>query len=480
MAAAAAPMAAAATQDDEELEFTPGQRVSILSPPALAGKQGTIVGPALGEAFAVRLESGSIFNIATASIQDAAAPAPIPAAAPAAAPAVAAPAAAPMAAAAPQDDELEFTPGQRVTILAPPALAGRPGTIVGPALGESFAVQLESGSIFNIATQNIQDAAAPAPAQVSKAATPAPMAVAATQDDEELEFTPGQLVTILAPPAMAGRRGTIVGPALGESFAVQLESGSIFNIATQNIQDAAAPAPAQVSIPAAAPMAAAASTAVAAPQDDELEFTPGQQVTILAPPAMAGRQGTIVGPALGESFAVRLLSGSIFNIATENIQDAAAPAPPSVSTAAAAVPIAASAAPMAAAAKQDDEELEFTPGQQVAILGPPAMAGRRGTIVGPALGESFAVRLESGSIFHIATVNIQDAAEPAPPQVSTAAAAPTTAAAAPTAVAATHDDEELEFAPGQRVTILAPPAMAGRQGTIVGPALGESFAVQLA
>eukprot|EP00930_Biecheleria_cincta_P024604 TRINITY_DN1759_c0_g1_i1.p1 TRINITY_DN1759_c0_g1~~TRINITY_DN1759_c0_g1_i1.p1 ORF type:complete len:333 (+),score=92.16 TRINITY_DN1759_c0_g1_i1:524-1522(+) len=267
---------------------------------------------------------------------------------------------------------------------------------------------------------------------------------------EELEFTPGH------------------------------ESGSIFNIATQNIQDAAAPAPAQVSIPAAAPMAAAASTAVAAPQDDELEFTPGQQVTILAPPAMAGRQGTIVGPALGESFAVRLLSGSIFNIATENIQDAAAPAPPSVSTAAAAVPIAASAAPMAAAAKQDDEELEFTPGQQVAILGPPAMAGRRGTIVGPALGESFAVRLESGSIFHIATVNIQDAAEPAPPQVSTAAAAPTTAAAAPTAVAATHDDEELEFAPGQRVTILAPPAMAGRQGTIVGPALGESFAVQLA
>eukprot|EP00930_Biecheleria_cincta_P024610 TRINITY_DN1759_c0_g1_i8.p1 TRINITY_DN1759_c0_g1~~TRINITY_DN1759_c0_g1_i8.p1 ORF type:complete len:249 (+),score=82.05 TRINITY_DN1759_c0_g1_i8:64-747(+) len=218
-------------------------------------------------------------------------------------------------------------------------MAGRRGTIVGPALGESFAVRLESGSIFHIATVNIQDAAEPAPPQVSTAAAPmaaaaAPMAAAATQDDEELEFTPGQRVSILSPPALAGKQGTIVGPALGEAFAVRLESGSIFNIATTSIQDAEAPAPIPAAAPVTAPAVAApaaAPMAAAAPQDDELEFTPGQRVTILAPPALAGRPGTIVGPALGESFAVQLESGSIFNIATQNIQDAAAPAPAQVS-----------------------------------------------------------------------------------------------------------------------------------------------------
>jgi len=465
-----------ALSQDDELAFTPGQQVTLLAPPAMAGKQGTVVGPDLGESFKVQLATGSIFSIATENIQGGAVTAPARAVAAAATPVASAPVAFQTAAAPANDDEeLEFAPGQRVTVLAPPALAGKPGTVVGPALGNSFAVQLESGSIFNIVTENIQDAAAPAPVPAARApvAATAPQVSSTAQDDEELEFTPGQRVTLIAPPAMAGKQGTIVGPALGESFAVQLESGSIFNVATQNIQDAAAPAPPQAAATAASPVVAAP-----AQDDEELEFTPGQQVTILAPPALAGKQGTVVRPALGESFAVQLESGSIFNIATENIQDAAAPAPPRTAAAASA-PIAA-----ASVAAQDDEELEFTPGQRVAILAPPALAGRQGTIVGPALGETFKVQLDSGSIFNITTENIQDAAAPAAPRAATAAARMPAAAAAPmpapAAVAvSTSQSEEAEFEKGQVVSIIAPPALAGKQGTIGGPDYAENWMVVL-
>eukprot|EP00931_Biecheleriopsis_adriatica_P067723 TRINITY_DN417_c0_g1_i13.p1 TRINITY_DN417_c0_g1~~TRINITY_DN417_c0_g1_i13.p1 ORF type:complete len:395 (+),score=146.28 TRINITY_DN417_c0_g1_i13:178-1185(+) len=333
----------------------------------MAGKQGTIVGPALGETFAVQLESGSIFNFATENINGGSASAP------AAAPAATAPAASYAPAAAAQDEEeLEFTPGQRVTLLAPPAMAGK--------------------------------AAAPA---ASYAPTPA----TAAQDEEELEFTPGQRVTLLAPPAMAGKQGTIVGPALGESFAVQLDSGSIFNIPTESINGGNASAPAAAA--AAAPAASYAPTPATAAQDEEeLEFTPGQRVTLLAPPAMAGKQGTIVGPALGESFAVQLDSGSIFNIPTESINGGSVSAPATAATPVV-VPVAAIAAPASSytsAAAQDEDELEFTPGQRITLIGPPAMAGKQGTIVGPAQDNTFAVRFDTGSIFNITTENIKEAA----------------------------------------------------------------------
>jgi len=55
----------------------------------------------------------------------------------------------------------------------------------------------------------------------------------------------------------------------------------------------------------------------------------------------------------------------------------------------------------------DDEELEFQAGQKVEVLGPPAMAGKRGEVIGPALDNAFAVRFESGSVFNIATVNLR-------------------------------------------------------------------------
>merc|ERR1712084_180731 len=101
-------------------------------------------------------------------------------------------------------------------------------------------------------------------------------AAAGQATDEELEFTQGQQVRILAPPAMAGKQGTIEGPASKNAFKVRLESGSVFQFDTQNLQDAAAPAP---SVPTPPPMAAATISAHAAAgqaTDEELEFTPGQ------------------------------------------------------------------------------------------------------------------------------------------------------------------------------------------------------------
>ena len=41
------------------------------------------------------------------------------------------------------------------------------------------------------------------------------------------------------------------------------------------------------------------------------------------------------------------------------------------------------------------KELEFQPGQKVQVLGPPAMAGKRGDVIGTALDDAFAVRFET-------------------------------------------------------------------------------------
>merc|ERR1719243_192252 len=103
---------------------------------------------------------------------------PAPAAAVATPPAAPAVAAAPAKAAQASDDELEFQPGQKVRILAPPAMAGKLGSIEGPALSkDTWKVRTESGNVFEFATQNIQDIAAPAPAAAAVATPPAAPAV---------------------------------------------------------------------------------------------------------------------------------------------------------------------------------------------------------------------------------------------------------------------------------------------------------------
>merc|ERR1719388_278455 len=129
---------------------------------------------------------------------------------------------------------------------------------------------------------------APAPGAAAVATPPAAPAVAAAPakaaqaTDDELEFQPGQKVRILAPPAMAGKLGSIEGPTkVKDTWKVKTESGNVFEFTTQNLQDMAAPAPA-VATPAAAPAAPAPSvdrlqTLIQA-TDDELEFEPGQKV----------------------------------------------------------------------------------------------------------------------------------------------------------------------------------------------------------
>merc|ERR1712232_1147680 len=95
--------------------------------------------------------------------------------------------------------------------------------------------------------------------------------------DDELDFQPGQQVRVLAPPAMAGKLGSVEGPTTkkGDAWKVRLESGNVFEFPTQNLQAAGA-APAPVAATPAAPAAAAPAPAMAAAPakagDDDLDF----------------------------------------------------------------------------------------------------------------------------------------------------------------------------------------------------------------
>eukprot|EP00930_Biecheleria_cincta_P070313 TRINITY_DN57956_c0_g1_i1.p1 TRINITY_DN57956_c0_g1~~TRINITY_DN57956_c0_g1_i1.p1 ORF type:complete len:511 (+),score=88.69 TRINITY_DN57956_c0_g1_i1:59-1591(+) len=328
----------------------------------------------------------------------------------------------------------EFRRGQRVTMLGALASIGKEGAILGPARGNTYAVQLDSGSIVHTAPQNFQLAAGQAPAVATAQSTSTSASTAPAKPKNEHQFVAGQRVSILSPPKMAGKVGSIMGPIGANTFAVQLETGSIFHFAAENIQDAA--------------IAAAASPALASPTPaaGELVFTSGQHVMIIAPPALAGKQGSIVGPAENDSYAVRMASGSIFHFPTKNIKGAAS-------------------ASSSASSSSSSSAPEFTPGQKVSVLRPSKMAGMMGSIVGPAGADSFTVQFASGSIFHFATGDIQDAAAGV--------------AAAAQHVAVSPRAEDLHFVPGQRVTFTHPRSMAGKYGSIVGPAEGNSFAVQL-
>jgi hypothetical protein len=384
------------TPDAAEEAFTPGQRVTILAPPALAGKEGEIVASAAGDNFAVQLASGSIFHISSENLQD-------------------------VSCSSPEAKRLAFTPGQRVNILAPAALAGKQGDIIAPAAGGIiYAVQLDSYSRVHVMAENLQDSAvAPPPAA---AASRAP-AAAASGSDEELLFQPGQRVTLNGPPAMAGKQGTVIGPIQDDAFAIQFDTGSIFNIAICNIEGsgiAAQPAaPAAVPPPSDRAPAATAGFASVSSDDEELLFQPGQRVTLIGPPAMAGKQGTVIGPAQDDAFAIQFDTGSIFNIAVYNIEGSGIAAPPTESakpSAAAAVSTEATGlvgawASAAESTISSGDEFEFQPGEKVQITAPAAMSGKRGEIIAPAPGNSFQVMLESGSIFYIEAVNIQTLAK---------------------------------------------------------------------
>lgn len=83
--------------------------------------------------------------------------------------------------------------------------------------------------------------AAPAP---STEAAPAPTTAASPASGFAQVFTPGQRVRLLYPPKLAGKEGSIVGPAgpaswaESDCFAVQLASGSIFYFASKSLESA--------------------------------------------------------------------------------------------------------------------------------------------------------------------------------------------------------------------------------------------------
>jgi len=128
---------------------------------------------------------------------------------------------------------------------------------------------------------------------------------------------------------------------------------------------------------------------------------------VLVPRKMNGKVGTIVGSVSGDTLSVRFKSGSIFQILMSDVQPAAVPLPPVVPSA-------------TSLSAVDAGERCFLPGQEVMVLGPPKLAGKKGTIAGHAWGNTFPVRFESGGVFQILKENVQDARAP----VSTTSGAP--------------------------------------------------------
>jgi len=448
--------------------------VVLTGPPAVAGKQGTVVGPASDETFAVRFDSGSVFHIAVTNMQDSAATGP---------PVTCAPVTAPMPANvanpkdAASDEDLEFTAGQQVSMTGPPAMVGKQGTIVGPALNGAFAVRFASSSVFNIAAANLEVAATASKAPAADASAPAPTRTRSATCDEEPEFAEGQRVVLTGPPAVAGKQGTVVGPASDETFAVLFDSGSIFHICTANLQTATAAVPA---VPHASPVTTAAPAlsspwnALDVDADCTPAFAPGQRVVLRGPLPVAGRQGTVVGPASGDAFAVRFDSGSIFNISILNIQDAAR------------VPAMAAASLVGAAVESPAAGKESKAAKRSSWC-PQRKSQRQGKSIG---------RPVAASSTATATQRVAPPPPPPPPprppppppparRVSTPPATPTSSpllaspmkSVAPAVTPRTSQDSE--FAPGQRVILLSPLEMAGKIASIVGPAPGDAFEVML-
>lgn len=186
----------------------------------------------------------------------------------------------------------------------------------------------------------------------------------------------------------------------------------------------------------------------------ELKFLPGQDVVVLAPPKLAGTQGTIRGPASGDMFEVRLESGRIFNIPTENLRDAKQAGglgflrklfknakratglgmfrrvlsrfkqslgrqARRLAAAVSGVPADAQASkkakvvrepatpPVATEKAADMDEMELTPGKKVVVLGPPAIAGMKASVLSRAPGGEYDVQFETGSVFRMPASSFQ-------------------------------------------------------------------------
>lgn len=341
-------------------------------------------------------------------------------------------------------DELEFIPGQRVVLLGPSKLAGRKGTIVGATSGEdTFAVELDSGSVFHIKSESIKDAQQAASSDILQ--TMFSNAKQAKQGFMQQAKDLKNAIPFKAPslPKLKSRKSTKMDGAAKIAPVVEASQST----EQETFEQASLPKP---------PVAQTQP----AEDEEELEFSPGQEVIVVAPAALAGTKGTIEGPAMGDTFAVRLKSGSIFHIPTENIKDAKQTAglgflgklfkgatrvtvtnlgffPKMFSSlkqtfkqtlgrrASRPSPVAPAVPANAQNEKAPDNnepdptptdteepmdvdpEMELEPGQSVMVLGPPAMAGKKGTILSSVPGDKYAVQFETGSVFHIGASDLQ-------------------------------------------------------------------------
>jgi len=347
--------------------FSEGTRVLLRSPPALKGKTGTIVRRVKGDAVAVRMDSGSVFNINTENIQDTFTvkdaweglwsskqkqswvptpkvetaeignPTPAPAAVrierikTEAKKTSAKPAQQASRMKKKDKEEDVFSPGQQVVLRSPPALSGMPGTVLRRLVAEdAFAVRLESGSVFNIKKENLKAAV--------KAGFFSPLTKSLSQMFGKAEGSATKVVQKRAAQnsrAPDTKQGEMSTPARKAVQSTPSRPEVLMQTPAIAMQTPAKQAEVRANVGAAEDVARASSRAQAARSSQTASasritraqrgkkkfFYEGQQVVLLSPPALAGKQGEIVQKVSGSSeFAVRLESGSVFNINTQNLQ----------------------------------------------------------------------------------------------------------------------------------------------------------------
>eukprot|EP00930_Biecheleria_cincta_P032740 TRINITY_DN226_c0_g2_i1.p1 TRINITY_DN226_c0_g2~~TRINITY_DN226_c0_g2_i1.p1 ORF type:complete len:1037 (+),score=182.28 TRINITY_DN226_c0_g2_i1:149-3259(+) len=188
----------------EELEFSPGQEVIVLAPPTLAGKTGIVNGPVSGDTCAVRLESGSIFQIPTTNLRNA------------------------NQAAGPGFFGKMFNHAKRATSSG---IIQKLLSRFKQAMGRQARRPITDVTAKQAHTQDTQ-----AQAQVARESTTSLSAAEKSTGMGEMELAPGQRVVVLGPPAAAGKKASILSRVPGGGYDVQLESGSVFRIAASNLQ----------------------------------------------------------------------------------------------------------------------------------------------------------------------------------------------------------------------------------------------------
>jgi len=238
--------AAQEAEDDVDGMLAEGQEVRLVGPPAMAGKTGVIVGPAPGDAYAVRLPSGSIFNIQTENIKvlETTSAHVIPAR---------------VKAVRNQllnrfrigAEQNPLTRVKRVWSQMLRAAALPQAKRVWQQLLDKLGTGAQNKVLKRVQrgwSQVFRTSATPTTEQqvANAASTPAstePATKAAALIAEERgedSFTQGQEVLLTAPPAMAGKAGTIEGPVADDMYAVRMTSGRIFNVKADSMKPATA------------------------------------------------------------------------------------------------------------------------------------------------------------------------------------------------------------------------------------------------